>query len=135
MCNDLNLRTTGDKRAFYLRLAAHYADSKSDPDRVKRRIEASIGDVSDDSGLAARVRRFYTDRYFALDRFDRHFYELARLSHARDWKSYYCWCLIYCAVINARAVWCSISGSRVSMMEFLKLVIEEENGPDVWSEE
>ena len=88
-------------------------------------IESAIEKPTSHGGSPSLVRRFYTDNYPALDRFDRLWYEMKFLPHSRDWESYFTWSLLYATVVNARSVWCAATGERVSMKEFLETLVKD----------
>lgn len=108
------------------RIVKHLQSSTIGIQAMKDDIDNCVGPTSQ-SGLAADIRRFYTDNYSALDRFDRLWYEMKFLAHPRDWKSYFSWNLIHCAVVNARAVWCAVQQRHVPLREFLELLITDES--------
>lgn len=118
MCESWNIRGTGNKNQLLDRVAKHLHNASQEEEHLKARIDCVIGKASR-SGTPASVRRFYTESYKALDKFDRLWYDMRFLDHPHDWKSYFAWSLIHCALINARAVWCVQKDLRVSMIDFL----------------
>lgn len=127
MCSLWNIKVTGSKQRLLARVAKHLHDSSQGEESLKVRINSIVGEASP-LGAPASIRRFYTDGYKALDNFDRLWYEMTFLDHPHDWKSYFTWSLIHCAVINARAVWSAKIGRRVPLRDFLAEVVQESEG-------
>lgn len=126
MCRSLGLKATGTKKKLVKRVARHFLGSTSSQQTLQDKIESAIGPTSPE-GLPAEVRRFYTDNYSALDQFDRLWYEMKFIDHARDWESYFAWSFIHCAFINARAVYCTSQNRRVPLKEFLEQFVNDLN--------
>jgi hypothetical protein len=93
-------------------------------DGVNSLIESKIGEPTSKDGPSSKLRQFYTRSYPALDRFDRLWYEMRFFSHARDWESYFCWALLHTAVVNARTAYCMMTSKRLSMIEFLRVLVD-----------
>lgn len=83
-------------------------------------MESSVGKATSTDGPSAQLRRFYTNNYGVLDRFDRLWYEMRYLIRPRDWESHFVWSLLHAAVINARAAWCVAHGQRAPLNTFLR---------------
>lgn len=86
-------------------------------------LESKIGEPTAKEGPSSQLRRFYTNNYGALDRFDRLWYEMRYLIRPRDWESHFCWSLLHAAVINARSVWCAAREQRIPLRDFLQSLI------------
>jgi hypothetical protein len=91
---------------------------------VEALIESKLGAPTKTDGTSSQLRRFYTNNYPALDRFDRLWYEMRFLIRPRDWESHFCWSLLHATVVNARSVWCAASNKRVTMIEFLRNLVD-----------
>lgn len=124
MCQSLELKASGDKRKLVKRTTRYFLSSSVGKQAMQDKIEATIGPTSH-AGAPSEIRRFYTDNYSALDRFDRLWYEMRFLAHPHDWISYFTWCFIHSAVINARAVWCASQKRRVPLKDFFELLLRE----------
>ena len=92
-------------------------------DGVEALIESKIGFPTKMDGSSSQLRRFYTNNYPPLDRFDRSWYEMRFFIRPRDWESHFCWSLLHAAVVNARSVWCAATQNRVSMIDFLDSLV------------
>jgi hypothetical protein len=90
---------------------------------VESLLEAKLGPKTATDGPSAQLRRFYTNNYSALDRFDRLWYEMRFFIRPRDWETHFCWSLLHSAVINARAAWCAAHGERVPLKQFLSRLV------------
>jgi hypothetical protein len=128
MCVQQGWKGTGAKPKVLKRLVKKMKcllDGKAGMDLL---IESKIGQPTKVPGPSAQLRRFYTDNYGALDRFDRLWYEIKFFGHPRDWESHFCWSLLHSAIVNARALYCVARNERVAMRPFLEglLVAYEE---------
>lgn len=123
MCTAQEWKATGDKQTIAKRLVKRLRAVSVGRPAVIDLMESKIGPKSSAEGLPALVRKYYTDHYQALDRFDRLWYEMRWHNHPHEWQSHFCWGFIHSAIINARAVWCSAHGRRVPLREFIKNLI------------
>jgi hypothetical protein len=119
MCTAQGWKPTGDKQRVLKRVVKKAKQQLAGKEGVTSLIESKIGSPTKVDGSSSQLRRFYTNNYPALDRFDRLWYEMRFFIRPRDWESHFCWSLLHTAVINARSVWCAVSDRRVSMVEFL----------------
>lgn len=87
------------------------------------RVEGHVGGTTSTDGPSAQLRRFYTDNYGALDRFDRLWYEMRFRIRPRDWEAHFTWSLLHAAVINARAAWCATHEERLPLKTFLQHLV------------
>lgn len=124
MCAAQGWKATGDKSRVLKRVVKKLKEQLEGRDGVVSLIESKVGGPTASKGSSSQLRRFYTDNYPALDRFDRLWYEMRFLAHPRDWESHFCWSLLHAAVVNARSVWCTLTEERVSMIDFLKLLTD-----------
>lgn len=124
MCESFELKATGDKRMLVKRTVCYFMTTSVGKQAVLDNIDATIGPATQ-GDTPYEVRRFYTDNYPALDRFDRLWYEMKFLSHPHDWISYFTWSFIHSAVINARAAWCAVQKRRVPLWDFLGLLVSD----------
>ncbi len=92
-------------------------------DALMGRVQSRVGPPTTTDGPAAQLRRFYTNNYGALDRFDRLWYEMRFLERPHDWESHFVWSLLHTAVVNARAAWCAAHNERLPLMTFLQRLI------------
>jgi hypothetical protein len=126
MCAGQTLRSTGAKQRLQGRLQRHYFRMKGEYDFTLSTFQEKIGELSTgDSSHAGTVRRFYTDNYSAVDRFDRLWYETKYPFSCRNYETYFAYCLLHQAVINAWAAWCTFSGRRIPIMNFIEEVVSE----------
>lgn len=86
-------------------------------------IESKVGPKASSDDTSAPLRRFYTNNYGVLDRFDRLWYEMRFRIRPRDWESHFCWSLLHAAVLNARAAWCAAHRERVPLKNFLERLV------------
>lgn len=124
MCTAQKWKPTGDKSKVLKRVVKKLKLQLEGQEGIKLLVESKIGSATSSRGSSAQLRRFYTDNYPALDRFDRLWYEMRFLIRPRDWESHFCWSLIHATVVNARTVWCVANNKRVSMIEFLKGLVK-----------
>lgn len=124
MCDSQGWKSSGDKSNIIRRFIKKIKAATTGHEGVSARVESAVGPTVA-GGLPAQVRRHYTTGYAALDRFDRLWYEMKFPCRSRDWKSYFCWGLIHCAVINARAAWCLASNQRVTIKDFLAQLVAD----------
>lgn len=125
MCESQRWKRTGDKRKVIARIVKMWKSSLTGKDGVDSLISSKIGEPTGVDGPAATLRRFDTNNYPALDRFDRLWYEMRFVHHPRDWQSHFCLSLLHSAVVNARAVYCSAAGARTPMREFLRALVAD----------
>ena len=126
MCSGQNLRGTGRKSRLQNRLQRHYWKMKGEYEFSLSTFQEKIGELSTgDSSHAGTVRRFYTDNYSAVDCFDRLWYETKYPFSCRDYETYFAYCLLHQAVINAWAAWCIFSGKRIPIIKFIEEVVSE----------
>lgn len=123
MCAAQGWKSTGDKPRVLKRIVKKLKEQLDGRDGVESLVESKIGKPTSSTGSSSQLRRFYTNNYPALDRFDRLWYEMKFLAHPRDWESHFCWSLLHAAVVNARSVWCSAAERRVPMIDFLQSLI------------
>lgn len=119
MCTAQKWKATGEKPRIVKRIVKKMMEMKTGREGMVALIESKVGPITASDGPSSHLRRFYTDNYSALDRFDRLWYEMCFLAHARDWESYFCMSLLHAGVLNARSAWCAAHGTRVPLMEFL----------------
>lgn len=124
MCESQGWKSGGDKQRIMKRFCKKISVATSGREGAEALIEATVGKTNT-SDISALIRRHYTDNYAALDRFDRLWYETKFPCRTRDWKSYFCWSLLHCAVINARAAWCLSHRTRVTMKDYIKNLIAD----------
>jgi hypothetical protein len=124
MCTAQGWKPTGEKPRVLKRVVKKLKLLLEGREGVEALIESKIGEPSKGTGTSAQLRRFYTDNYPTLDRFDRLWYEMRFLTRPRDWESHFCWSLLHATVVNARSVWCSAQENRVSMIEFLQALVD-----------
>lgn len=119
MCAHYGWKATGDKRKVLGRIVKKLSALKEGREGVLSLIESKVGVPSVSGGSSSQLRRFYTDNYPALDRFDREWYNIESTIRPSDWESHFCWSLLQAAVINARTVWCATREERVPTTDFL----------------
>ena len=124
MCTAQKWKPTGDKPKVLRRVVKKLKLQLEGQDGIKLLVESKIGSPTASQGSSAQLRRFYTDNYPALDRFDRLWYEMRFVIRPRDWESHFCWSFIHATVVNARSVWCAANDKRVSMIDFLKGLVK-----------
>lgn len=112
-------KSTGDKPRLLKRVVKRLLAASAGPDALKSRVESSVGRATSTEGPSAHLRRFYTNNFGVLDRFDRLWYEMRFVIRPRDWESHFAWSLLHAAVINARAAWCVAHEERVPIKTFL----------------
>jgi hypothetical protein len=117
-------KSTGDKPRLLRRVVKRLLASSAGPDVLKSRVESSVGAATSTDGPSAQLRRFYTNNYGVLDRFDRLWYEMRYLIRPRDWESHFVWSLLHTVVINARAAWCVAHGQRAPIITFLRDLVD-----------
>lgn len=122
MCSAWNLKTGGTKSKVLKRVVKHLYTSSRGAEGLRSRIDSIVGDPVH-SGLPGTIRRSYTENFSALDHFDRDWYSIRFLHHPKDWKSHIVWSLLHGAIINARAVWCAHVKERMSVMDFLGVIL------------
>lgn len=125
MCEAQGWKTTGDKLKLFKRATRQVFASASGKEGVVMLLESKIGPLSSQDGISGHIRKFYTQNYSALDKFDRLWYEMKFPINARDWRSYFCWSLLHTAVVNARSAWCLAHGTRVPLKDFLRDLVQE----------
>ncbi len=125
MCAAQGWKGTGDKSKVLKRIVKMLKRHLRGKEGVASMIGSKIGETTKADGASAQLRRFYTNNYGALDRFDRLWYEMRFVTHPRDWESHFCWSLLHSAVVNARAVYCSARNERIAMRPFLTLLVNE----------
>lgn len=123
MCTSQGWKPSGDKSRILKRIVKKQKQLSQGKEALVQLLESKIGPKTPNGGPAAQVRRFYTDNYPALDRFDRLWYEMRFRTHPRDWHSHFCWSFLHVAVINARSVWCAIRGERIPLKAFLERLV------------
>lgn len=123
MCAAQGWKPTGDKQKVLKRIVKKVKEQAEGRDGVDTLVEGKVGAPTASAGSSSQLRRFYTNNYPALDRFDRLWYEMKFLAHPRDWESHFCWSLLHAAVVNARSVWCAAHGQRVTMIDFLRALV------------
>ena len=123
MCSSQGWKSTGDKSRVLKRIVKKLGELLKGREGVEALVDSKLGAPTKENGSSSQLRRFYTNNYPPLDRFDRCWYEMRFLVRPRDWESHYCWCLLHACVVNARAVWCSVTGKRDSMIDFLRDLI------------
>lgn len=127
MCEALRVKATGEKPVLVNRLVAYYAPLLGHNNiPIEDKIISTIGPASSE-GVCKDVRTFYKNNFSSLDRFDRHWYEMTFIDHPHKWESYFAWSLIHCAILNARAAFCSLKNARFSVKEFLVLCVTDPN--------
>src|SRR5689334_2406498 len=104
MCTAQGWKGTGDKAKVLKRIVKMLKGLLQGKEGVASLIGSKIGEATKSGGASAQLRRFYTNNYGALDRFDRLWYEMKFVAHPRDWESHFCWSLLHSAVVNARAI-------------------------------
>jgi hypothetical protein len=124
MCSAQGWKATGDKPKLVGRIAKKEKELLKPQEGLQALIESKIGPRTASGGAPSKLRRFYTDNYGCLDRFDRLWYEMTFNSHARDWESYFCWCLIHASVVNARSLWCALRGEPIPLKVFLQKLVD-----------
>lgn len=123
MCTAQGWKPSGDKARTLKRIIKKQKQLAQGQEALRQVLESKLGPKTRADGPAAQLRRFYTDNYPALDRFDRLWYEMRFRTHPRDWHSHFCWSLLHVAVINARSVWCAFQGERIPLKDFLEQLI------------
>ena len=124
MCTHQGWKPTGDKGQVLKRIVKKQLQTLEGIAGMNSLIESKIGAPASKDGPSSELRRFYTNNYSPLDRFDRLWYEMRFFSHARDWESYFCWALLHATVVNARTVYCMRTSKRLSMIEFLRVLVD-----------
>jgi hypothetical protein len=123
MCAAQGWKSTGDKPRVLKRVVKKQKELLEGREGVEALIDSKVGQPTASTGSSSQLRRFYTNNYPTLDRFDRLWYEMRFLAHPRDWESHFCWSLLHAAVVNARSVWSAVTGRRLSMIEFLDALV------------
>ena len=120
------LKATGNKDKQIKRLVKHWIRVKRSPDFFEARLDAKLGPIQHgEESISGIVRRFYTNNYSALDRFDRYWYKIAYPTHNKNWETYYVFCLLHQVVVNAFVAYCKHINRCVEIKEFLKILIYE----------
>ena len=89
-------------------------------------LESRIGDpYAGDDSVPGVIRRHYTNNYSMLDRFDRLWYQTKYPIACKSWEVYFSWALLHQAVINAYVAYCKCIDSRIPVLEYLVLVVNE----------
>lgn len=123
MCAAQGWKSTGDKPRLLKRIVKRLTAASAGPDALMSRVEGYVGGPTSTDGPSSQLRRFYTDNYGALDRFDRLWYEMRFRIRPRDWESHFTWSLLHTAVLNARAAWCAAHQERLPLKTFLQQLV------------
>ena len=123
MCSAQKWKPTGVKSRIIKRIVKKLKGVSQGKEGLVALLESKVGAKTSTDGSSALLRRFYTNNYSALDRFDRLWYEMRFIRGPRDWESHFCWSLLHSAVINSRTAWCAAHGDRVPLKTFLKRLV------------
>lgn len=123
MCTQSQLKPGGTKSELLKRYAKHQHSMARDQNSLITRIETVIGQAMP-HGPPEDIKISYTKNFSALDHFDRDWYFIRFFNHPHDPISHFCWSLIHCAIINARAVWCAQIGKRITAKDFMRAAVE-----------
>jgi hypothetical protein len=88
-------------------------------------VETAVGPFVGEGGPPSRIRRFYSQSYKALDRFDAEWYECFYDKRDQNWEVCYTWALIMTTIINARAAYNENLKRRESIKTFARSLIPE----------
>ena len=75
--------------------------------------------------VPGQIRRHYTENYSALDRFDRLWYEVVYPFPQRSWRTYFAWCVVHQALVNAYVAYIKHTDERIPIRQFYEMVIVE----------
>lgn len=102
------------------------ADSQDESSFLLSSYERRVGEIQYGEGsISGQIRRHYTDNYSALDRFDRFWYQIVYPYSARSWKSYFTWCVIQQALVNAYVAYMKHKNKKIPLREFYELIVDE----------
>lgn len=74
---------------------------------------------------AGKIRRFYTNNYSALDRFDRLWYEIVYPYPHRKWRVYFAWCVLNQALVNSYVAYMKETDKLIPIREFYSSVVDD----------
>lgn len=123
MCTHQGWKATGDKQKALNRIVKKLRALTEGREAMVSLVTSKVGMPSSKGGPSWKLRRFYTDNYPPLDRFDREWYNIKSPIRNCDWQSYFCWSLLHATVINARTVWCSAHEERVPTTDFIRSLV------------
>jgi len=125
-CVGLSLKNGGTKARLCRRLKKFYRGQATASTSVASKFEDALGPVQDgEYSISGRVRRFYTNNYSAVDRFDSLWYRIEYPIKIKSWETYYTFCLLQQSIVNAYVCYCKLKDSKIPILDFLELVVAE----------
>jgi hypothetical protein len=121
-----NLKATGSKSKRVKRVVKHYARVKRGTEFTESRLLGKLGPISHgEDSISGIIRRFYTNNYSALDRFDKYWYSIAYPTHSKDWEVHFTFSLLHQAVVNTFVAYCKLQERCIPILDFVELLINE----------
>lgn len=123
-CKGVGVRVGGSKDRQCRRLMKFYRAQATKSTSIASKFEDALGPVHDgEYSISGRVRRFYTNTYAAIDRFDALFYRIEYPIKNMSWEKYFSFCLLQQAVVNAYVYYCKLKDEKIPILKFLKLIL------------
>ena len=71
------------------------------------------------------IRRFYTNQYKSVDKYDTAYYDFLPEHDEPRWEAVFLWAALFMAAHHSWAAWCELRRHRVNMRTFLEALVEE----------
>jgi hypothetical protein len=124
-CVGLSLKAGGNKTRLCKRLKKFYRLQVTKSTSLASKFEDALGPIQDgEASISGRVRRFYTNNYSALDRFDSHWYRIEYPLRIMSWENYYTFSLLQQSVVNAYVAYCKLVDEKIPILSYIKLVVD-----------
>jgi len=95
---------------------------KAKETKFKNRIPCRNAGVGQVSGM---IKKYYTNNYKSLDRFDQLWYEINYPHTDQRWRTCITWSLILTCVITSRSAYCEAKNGSLSTKNFVDQLIQE----------
>ena len=126
MLRGQNKKGSGDKSAQRKRLLKMYIRTKRSSTFLSESFQRRIGENQlDEDSVSGFIRRHYTNNYSALDRFDRLWYEVVYPFPQRSCKTYFAWCVLQQAAVNAYIAYIKHKNKRIPIRDFYEMVVND----------
>jgi Transposase IS4 len=127
ICESKSWKKSGNKQKLTKRIVKKTLAYKSDDyEWTTTLMEATLGTAAaGEASNCGRIRRYYTNTYKALDRFDQMWYDIQYSKRDRSWATCYTWAVIVDCVLNARSAYCELVGKIEPVKVFTNELISE----------